>query len=143
MNLELIKEITVLKSEGLSYTQIADTTGIAKSTIVLSLRLNDIFESHYSLQLSSLQSELGLLKSSVDSDESIIADKESEINRLTALVTADAENDMVVDKKRFIQLKDELLLYKNKADSLERRLERKENYLNDLSLIGKMRYLFQ
>lgn len=142
MNLELIQEINTLKENNLSYTEIAERTGVARTSIVLSLRLSKIFNTSYSQQISSLNSEIELLKSTVDNYNNSFLEKEAEIQSLKSFVDIDYSRDMLIKKSEFKDLKSELVVSKKEVDSLNRQLRDKNNYLNNLSFMDKMNLLF-
>lgn len=142
MNLELIQEIDSLKENNLSYTEIAERTGVARASIVLSLRLSKIFHTSYSQQISSLNSEIELLKSTIDNYNNSFLEKESEIKSLKSFVDIDYNRDMLIKKSEFKNLKNELVASKKEVDSLSRQLRDKNNYLNNLSFMDKMNLLF-
>lgn len=141
MNLELIKEINDLKLANNSFTEIAEITGVARASLVLSVRLNTLFEQSYSLQISSLQSEIDRLLSSIAFLQKSITDKDAEIIRLNALVNFN-EGDMVITKKEYESLKGELIGYSKKVDRLNRQLYDEMNYLDNLSFIDRIKILF-
>lgn len=141
MNLELIKEINDLKLANHSYTEIAETTGMARASIVLSLRLSTLFEQSHALQTSSLQNEIDRQQSTAKALEKSIADQDTEIKRLNALVVF-SEDDMVISKDAYKILKNELVGYKKKVDTLNRQLENEINYLDNLSFSDKIKLLF-
>lgn len=143
MNLELIKEITALKSEELSYTQIADTIGISKSTIVLALRLHHILESDYTKQITTLQENINTLTVSLQTMQSNLTDKESMLELLRTDSNFDPKHEIVISKEEYKKLNDELADKKQKVDILTRKLQIKNNYLNNLSLTDKINLLFQ
>jgi peptidoglycan hydrolase CwlO-like protein len=134
VNLELIKEINDLKLADHSYTEIAEITGMARTSIVLSLRLNTLFEQSYSQQISSLKNTLDHLQQS-------IITKDAEIKRLSAFVECN-DGDIVITKKEYDSLKNELVGYSKKLDRLNRQLENEINYLDNLSFIDKLKLLF-
>jgi peptidoglycan hydrolase CwlO-like protein len=134
VNLELINEINDLKLANHSATEIAEITGVARTSIVLSIRLSTLFEQSYSQQFSSLENTLDHLQ------QSIIA-KDAEIKRLSAIVKCN-ESDMVITKKEYDNLKNELVGYSKKVDRLNCQLENEINYLDNLSFIDKLKILF-
>lgn len=141
MNLELIKEINDLKLANHSYTEIAEITGIARTTLVLSLRLSTLFEQSHALKTSSLQSEIDNQQFIVKALEKSITDKDTEIKRLTAFVDF-SDGDMVITKKEYESLQNDLVTYKKKVDTLNRELNHQINYLDNLSFSDKLKILF-
>ena len=141
MNLELIKEINDLKLANHSYTEIAETTGMARASIVLSLRLSTLFEQSHTLQTSSMQNEINRQQSTVKALEKSISEKDIEIKRLNVLVEF-SEDDMVISKNEHKNLISELVGYKKKVDTLNRQLENEINYLDNLSFSDKLKLLF-
>lgn len=142
MNLELIQEIDSLKENNLSYTEIAERTGVARTSIVLSLRLSKIFNASYAQQISSLSSEIELLTSTIENNKNNFLEKEAEIQSLKSFVDIDYNRDMLIRKSEFKDLKNELAESKKEVDSLSRQLRDKNNYLNNLSFMDKMNLLF-
>lgn len=141
MNLELIKEINDLKLANHSYTEIAEITGIARTTLVLSLRLSTLFEQSHALKTSSLQGEIDNQQFIVKALEKSITDKDTEIKRLTAFVDF-SDGDIVITKKEYESLKNDLVTYKKKVDTLNRELNHQINYLDNLSFSDKLKILF-
>jgi predicted RNase H-like nuclease (RuvC/YqgF family) len=142
MNLELIEEINTLKDDDKTYTEIAEITGLARTSIVLSLRLSKIFNTSYSQQISSLNSDISLLKSTVEKQKNNILEKDMEIKRLYSLIDIDYDRNMLVKKDEFKNLEDELVKCRNEVDTLKRKLYYKDQYLKNLSFIDKMNILF-
>jgi|GEM_PF-3499054 len=142
MNLELIQEINELKENKRSYTEIAEITGLARTSIVLSLRLSQIFHSSYSQKISLLTSAIELLKSAIEKYKDSNSQKEQEIKRLSSLTDIDYANDMLMKKSEFKRLENELGKYKSEVDILNRKLRYKEQYLKNLSFIDKVKILF-
>ena len=143
MNLELIRELTALHSRNTSYTEMAEITGMARTSIVLALRLNTIFENAYSSQIATLNNEIELLKSSMASFESQIMSKDAEITKLCSLLDMDDKNNMIVSKSSQQVLQNEVGMLRAKVDSLNADLRHERNYLDSLSFVGKMKILFQ
>ncbi|MBS4067684.1 MAG: hypothetical protein KGZ62_03690 [Sulfurimonas sp.] len=142
MNLELIQEIDSLKENNLSYTEIAERTGVARTSVVLSLRLSKIFNSSYAQKISSFNSEIELLKSTVDNYNNSFLEKEAEIQSLKSFVDIDYNCDMLIRKSEFKDLKNELVVSKKEVDILSRKLRYQSTYLKNLSLTDKMKSLF-
>ena len=142
MNLELIQEINDLKKNNLSYTEIAEITGLARTSIVLSLRLSKIFHTSYSQQISSLKNNIEVLNSTIDTYKDGTSKKEAEIKILQSLIDIDYKCDMLVKKDEFKNLEDELVKSKNEVDVLNRKLRYKNTYLKNLSFMEKMNILF-
>lgn len=142
MNLELIQEINDLKENNLSYTEIAEQTGVARTAIVLSLRLSKIFHTSYSQQISSLNSDIELLNSTIDNYKNSFLEKEAEIKKLNTLIDIDYESNMLVKKDEFKNLEDELVKNKNEVDMLNRKLRYQNTYFKNLSFMEKMKILF-
>lgn len=108
MNLELIKEIESLKEYGKTYTEIAEITGIARTSIVLSLRLSKIFQTTYTDNITSLNTEIEIYKSNAKKFETLIAQQKEENKLLSQIVEIDYKRYMVVAKDEFKNLEDEL-----------------------------------
>ncbi len=142
MNLELIQEINSLKDDGKSYTEIAELTGIARTSIVLLLRLSKIFNTSHSQQISSLNKDIKLLKSTIEKYKTVSSTKDTELKKLNALINIDYKRDILVNKDEFKNLEDELVKSKNEVDTYKRKLYYKEQYLKNLSFIDKMNILF-
>lgn len=142
MNLELIQEINTLKDENKTYTEIAELTGIARTAIVLSLRLSKIFNASYSQKISSLNKEIEFLNSTVELKNNSSLEKEAEIKKLNSLIYIDYKCDVLVKKDEFKNLEDELVKRKNEVDMLSRKLRIKNSYLKNLSFMEKMNILF-
>ena len=142
MNLELIQEINSLKENNTSYTEIAEITGIAKTSIVLSIRLSKIFNTSNSQQISLLNQDIELLNSTISKYKDNFAHQANEIKKLNALINIDYNCDILVNKDEFKNLNDELDDKKNKVDMLNRKLRYKEQYLKNLSFMEKMNILF-
>ena len=142
MNLELIQEINTLKDENKSYTEIAELTGIARTSIVLSIRLSKIFNTAHSQQISSLNKDIKLLKSTIEKYKDSSIQTVAEIKKLNALIDIDYKRDILVKKDDFKNLEDELVIRKKEVDTYKRKLRYKEQYLKNLSFIDKMNILF-
>lgn len=142
MNLELIQEINDLKENNLSYTEIAEQTGVARTAIVLSLRLSKIFHTSYSQQISSLNSDIELLNSTIDNYKNSFLEKEAEIKKLNTLIDIDCKSNMLVKKDEFKNLEDELVKNKNEVDMLNCKLRYQNTYFKNLSFMEKMKILF-
>ena len=142
MNLELVQEINDLKANDLSYTEIAEQTGISRTAIVLSLRLSKIFHTSYSHQISSLHSDIKLLNSTIEKYKNSFLEKEAKIKKFSALIDIDYKRNMLVKKDEFKNLEDELVKRKNEVDILNRKLRYKNTYLKNLSFMDKMNILF-
>jgi len=142
MNLELIKEIDSLRANNLSYTEIAEQTGVARTSIVLSLRLSKIFNISYSQQISSLNSDIELLNSTIDKYKDSVSKKEAEIQKLKSLIDNDYSSSELIDKSELNNLKNELAKNKKEVDSLNSQLRYKNSYLKNLSFMEKMNILF-
>jgi len=142
MNLELIQEITSLKNENKTYTEIAEITGLARTSIVLSLRLSKIFNNSHTEQISSLNSDIELLKSTIKQLKNSSLEKDTEIKRLTSLIDIDYSRDILIKKTEFKSLENELESAKNEVDMLNRKLRYQNSYLKNLSFIEKMNILF-
>lgn len=142
MNLELIKEIQTLKDSNKSYTEIAELTGIARTSIVLSLRLSTIFNTSYAQQISSLNKDKELLNATIETNKNSLLAYEAEISRLNSLIDIDFSRDMLIEKSKFKSFKNELDIVSKEVDVLSRKLRYKEQYLKNLSFIDKMKILF-
>ena len=142
MNLELIQEINSLKENNNSYTEIAEITGLARTSIVLSLRLSKIFNTSYSQQISLLNSDIELLKSTIEKHNSSSLTKEAEIKKLKSLIDIDYVRDILVKKDAFKNLEDELVKSKNEVNMLNRKLRYQNTYFKNLSFMEKMNILF-
>ena len=142
MNLELIQEINTLKDENKTYTEIAEITGLARTSIILSLRLSKIFNTSYTEQISLLNSDIGLLKSTIKQLKNSSLEKDTEIKRLTSLIDIDYSRDILIKKTEFKSLENELESAKNEVDMLNRKLRYQNSYLKNLSFIEKMNILF-
>ena len=104
MNLELIQEINTLKDENKSYTEIAELTGIARTSIILSIRLSKIFNTAHSQQISSLKKDIKLLKSTIAKYKDSSIQTVAEIKKLNALIDIDDKRDILVKKDEFIEI---------------------------------------
>ncbi|MDD2905098.1 MAG: hypothetical protein PHH41_11335 [Sulfurimonas sp.] len=142
MNLELIQEIHTLIDEKKSYTEIAEFTGLARTSVVLSVRLSKIFNNSHSQQISSLNSDIELLTSTIKNYKNSFLEKELEIQTLNTFIDFDCDCKMLVEKDEFMALKNELEKSKNEVDILKRKLKYKSIYLSNLSFVGKMKILF-
>lgn len=142
MNLELIQEIDSLKENNLSYTEIAERTGIARTSVVLSLRLSKIFNTSYSQQISLLNKDIELLKSTIENHKNSFLEKEAEVKSLKSLVDIDYNRDMLISKNELKNLENELVASKKEVDILSRKLRYQNTYLKNLSLTDKMKLLF-
>lgn len=142
MNLELIQEIDSLKENNLSYTEIAERTGVARTSIVLSLRLSKIFNTLHSQEISSLNENIKLLNATVEKLKSNFSEKEAEIKSLNSLIEIDCNRDMLIDKSELNNLKNELIKNKKEVDSLNSQLRHKNSYLKNLSFMDKIKILF-
>ena len=109
MNLELIRELTSLHSQNTSYTEMAEITGMARTSIVLALRLNTIFEDFYSSKILSLNEEIKLLKSNVVSLESKVIEQDKEIQKLNSLLDVDDDSHMIISKQSYEALNNEVV----------------------------------
>jgi len=138
MNIELIKELIDLKSKNLSYTEIAEITGLARTSIVLSLRLNTIFENSYSSKITSLNNEIDLLNSNLISLRKKAINKDLEIKNLTSLINVDHKINMIISKDKYHNLHNELTNFENEVDMLNTKLAN----LNNLSFSKKLEWLF-
>jgi len=142
MNIELIQEINTLKDENKTYTEIAEITGLARTSIVLSLRLSKIFNTSHAEQISSLNSDIELLKSTIKQLKNSSLEKDTEIKRLHSLVDINYSCDILINKAEFKSLEDELEKRKNEVDMLNRKLRYQNKYLKNLSFMEKMNILF-
>jgi len=142
MNLELIKEIESLKGDRKTYTEIAEITGLARSSIVLSLRLSKIFHTAYTENITSLNSEIEVYKSNAEKFETLIAQQKEENQLLSELVEIDYKRYMVVAKDEFKNLEDELEKQTKEVGVLTRKLHYQKVHLNNLSFTDKMKLLF-
>lgn len=142
MNLELVQEINDLKENNLSYTEIAEITGLARTSVVLSLRLSKIFNTSYSQQISSLKSNIEILNSTIDKYKDSVSKKETEIKILNSLIDIDYKRDMLVNKDKFKNLEDEVVKSKNEVDMLKRKIHYQNVYLKNLSFTEKIKILF-
>ena len=142
MNLELIKEINTLKDEDKTYTEIAEITGLARTSIVLSLRLNKIFSTKHSKQISSLNKTILSLQTTIAQYKDGSLKKESEIQKLQSLVNMDYEQKLRIYESKISNLDNELNRSKNELDTYKRKLHYKEEYLKNLSIVDKMKILF-
>lgn len=142
MNLELIQEIDSLKENNLSYTEIAERTGVARTSVVLSLRLSKIFNTSYSQQISLLNKDIELLKSTIENHKNSFLEKEAEVKSLKSLVDIDYNRDMLISKNELKNLENELVASKKEVDILSRKLRYQNTYLKNLSLTDKMKLLF-
>lgn len=143
MNLDLIEEINTLKSNNISYTEIAEITGLARTSIVLSLRLSKIFNSAYEEQILSLNEDITFLKSSIIKYREKLLEKEVNIKKLNTFTDIDVNLNMLIKKSKFKSLEDELANRKKEIDSLRHELYIQDNYLYSLSFTDKMKILFQ
>lgn len=143
MNLELIRELTSLHSQNTSYTEMAEITGMARTSIVLALRLNTIFEDFYSSKILSLNEEIKLLKSNVVSLESKVIEQDKEIQKLNSLLDVDDDSHMIISKQSYEALNNEVVTLEAKVDKLDDLLSSEHNYLDNLSLTDKIKKLFQ
>lgn len=142
MNIELIQEIDSLKENNLSYTEIAERTGVARTSVVLSLRLSKIFNTSYSQQISSLNKHIELLTSTIEKQKSDFLNTEAELKSLKLLVDIDYSRDILIGKSEFKDLKNELVASKKEVDILSRKLRYQNTYLKNLSFTDKMKLLF-
>lgn len=142
MNLELLEEINALRDDKKTYTEIAELTGIARTSIVLSLRLSKIFNTSHAQQISSLNSDIELLKSTIKKHRDSFFEKDAEIKRLHSLIDIDYNRDMLIKKTEFKNLQDELVKSKNEVDMLNRKLRYQNTYFKNLSFVEKMKILF-
>lgn len=143
MNLELIQEIESLKEDNKSYTEIAEITGLARTSIVLSLRLSKIFQTAYTQTITSLEKELELCKLNLDKSQTLITMQKKEFALLQELLDdKDSPAKISAMKHEFSNLKNELEKEKKEVDMLMRKLHYKNSYLNNLSLFDKLKLLF-
>jgi len=142
MNLELIQEINTLKDNNKTYTEIAELTGLARTAIVLSIRLSKIFNTSYSQKISSLQNNIKLLNLTIEKYKDSSIKTVEEIKKLNALINIDSKQNMIVKKDEFKNLEDELVKRKNEVDVLNRKLRYQNSYLKNLSFKDKMNILF-
>ena len=142
MNLELIQEINTLKDNNKTYTEIAELTGVARTSVVLSIRLSKIFKTFHSQQISSLNKDIELLKLTIEDYKNSSIQTVAEIKKLNALIDIDYKQDMLVKKDEFKNLEDELVKSKKELDIFKRKLYYKEQYLKNLSFVDKMNILF-
>lgn len=142
MNLELIQEINTLKNENKSYTEIAELTGLARTSIVLSIRLSKVLNTFYSQQISSLNKEIKFLTSTIEKNKNSFLEKEADIKKLKSLIDIDYKSNMLVNISKFKNLEDELVIRKREVDTYKHKLRYKEQYLKNLSFIDKMNILF-
>lgn len=143
MNLELINELTYLHAKNTSYTEMAEITGIARTSIVLALRLNTIFENSYLPKVMALNDEIKVLKSNIESLENQMTTKDVDIKNLNSLINADDESHMIISKNLYQAQNNELFNLKTEVDSLNAQLSHENNYLNNLSFGDKIKILFQ
>jgi len=142
MNLELIQEINTLKDENKSYTEIAELTGIPRTSVVLSIRLSRIFNTSHSQQIASLNQDIKLLESTIEKYKDNSIQTVAEIKRLNSLIDIDYEHNVLVKKDEFKNLEDELEKCKNELDMLNRKLRYQNTYFKNLSFMEKMNILF-
>lgn len=142
MNLELIEEINTLRDDEKTYTEIAEITGLARTSIVLSLRLSKIFNTSHAQQISSLNSDIELLKLTIKKYKDSFLEKDAEIKRLHTLIDIDYKHKMLIEKTEFKSLENELVERKNEVDMLNRKLRYQNTYLKNLSFMEKMNILF-
>lgn len=142
MNLELIQEIHTLKDNNKTYTEIAELTGITRTSIVLSIRLSKVFNTFYSQQISSLSKEIKFLTSTIEKNKNSFLEKEADIKKLKSLIDIDYKSNMLVNISKFKDLEDELVIRKREVDTYKHKLRYKEQYLKNLSFIDKMNILF-
>ena len=143
MNLELIQEIESLKEDNKSYTEIAEITGLTRTSIVLSLRLSKIFQTANTQTITSLEKELGLCKLNLDKSQTLITMQKREFASLQELLDdKDSPVKISAMKNELSNLKNELEKEKKEVDILTRKLHYKNSYLNNLSLFDKLKLLF-
>ena len=143
MNLELIQEIESLKEDNKSYTEIAEITGLTRTSIVLSLRLSKIFQTVYTQTITSLEKELELCKLNLDKSQTLITMQKREFTSLQELLDdKDTPAKISAMKNELSNLKNELEKEKKEVDMLTRKLHYKNSYLNNLSLFDKLKLLF-
>jgi predicted RNase H-like nuclease (RuvC/YqgF family) len=142
MNLELINEILELRNRNISFTEIAEQTGLARASIVLIQRISLVYQSQLSKQLTLHNQETNHLNLQLDLSKKEVSKKEQEIKRLASLIDIDFKHNTLIANNELHNLKNELAKSKNKSQILRLELINKQRDLKNMPLIEKLKILF-